>query len=220
MKGRERVWLSLPCGQVPPCHEPIAMYEDVQGDFFAAAACTPVPLLIINSMLQIPSSIRAVICDVDGSWSSSLMWYGPQGESLKPFHVRDGHRMVAARRAGLVVGVCSGRESAPLQCRVTDLGLSPLFFGVADKVACLQAWCADSGVSMSQICMVGDDEPDRELIGHVGCFVAPADADPRILRRAHQVSRYSAGQGVVAEVLESWMRQHGHWPPSSTGAVL
>lgn len=165
-------------------------------------------------MLHLPPTIRAVICDVDGSWCSPLMWYGQEGETLKAFHVRDGHRMVAAQRAGLLVGLCSGRDSAPLRRRADDLGLSPVFLGVSDKVAVLQQWCAQAQITMQEICMVGDDEPDRPLISMVGCFVAPADADPRILRRAHLVSHYAAGQGVVAEVLESCLRQRGAWPPS------
>lgn len=164
-------------------------------------------------MLDIPSCIRAVICDVDGSWCSPLLWYGPEGECLKPFHVRDGHRMLAAQRAGLVVGLCSGRESSTLRRRADDLHLSPVLLDVRDKGAALREWSQQAGMSLDQICVIGDDEPDRPLVTMVGCFVAPADADPRILRRAHCISRYAAGQGVVADVLESWLRQHGQWPP-------
>ena len=52
----------------------------------------------------------------------------------KLFHVRDGHRMVTALAAGLRIGVCTGRDSAPLRRRVQDLRLDPLLVSVPIKL--------------------------------------------------------------------------------------
>ena len=60
------------------------------------------------------SNIRAVVLDIDGVLTDGRIGYGGSGgsEEIKFFHVRDGHGIVMARRAGLKVGILSGRSSS------------------------------------------------------------------------------------------------------------
>ena len=43
------------------------------------------------------ATIKAVVFDVDGVLTDGGLWYGPTGEALKRFDVKDGHAMVLAR---------------------------------------------------------------------------------------------------------------------------
>lgn len=174
--------------------------------------CHGVPGRIVPTMW---SAIQAVICDVDGSLCGPLLYYhgAGQGESLKAFHVRDGHRLVWARRSGLPVGLCSGRESAALRERAAELHLEPVLVGVADKLSALRAWATAAKVPMTAIAFVGDDYPDLPLVGAVGLFIAPVDADKAILRRADYITHAAAGAGAVAEVVEKVLISRGAWPP-------
>ena len=55
-----------------------------------------------------PAEIALVVLDVDGVLTDGRLWYGPDGESLKAFHVRDGHGIKMLVAAGVGVAVISG----------------------------------------------------------------------------------------------------------------
>jgi 3-deoxy-D-manno-octulosonate 8-phosphate phosphatase (KDO 8-P phosphatase) len=171
------------------------------------------------------SHIRALICDVDGSLCSPHLWYGnelpaerapAQSEAGKFFHVRDGHRIVNALAAGLRVGVCTGRDSAPLRRRAQDLRLDPLLFSVPDKVVAIAEWGQSVDLGLDEVAFFGDDYPDFCLLGQVGLFISPADADPSLLRRADWVTKAASGNGAVAEIIEAILKAQNRWAPGGT----
>ena len=47
------------------------------------------------------AAIRLLVLDVDGVLTDGRLYFGPRGEALKVFHVRDGHGIVQLRRAGV-----------------------------------------------------------------------------------------------------------------------
>ena len=66
--------------------------------------------------------IRAVVLDVDGVLTDGRAGYGA-AEEIKFFNMRDGHWMKLAMRAGLKVGLLSGRGSEANRKRAAELGL-------------------------------------------------------------------------------------------------
>ena len=64
--------------------------------------------------LQNISEIKAIVLDVDGVLTDGRIGYHDNGNEIKFFHVRDGHGIVLARRAGLRVGILSGRRPSGL----------------------------------------------------------------------------------------------------------
>ena len=82
-----------------------------------------------------PSDIRLVVLDVDGVLTDGRLYFGARGETLKVFHVRDGHGIVQLLRAGLEVAVISGRRSAMVRVRCRELGVRYVYQGVRDKLA-------------------------------------------------------------------------------------
>ena len=46
-----------------------------------------------------PASIRLLVLDVDGVLTDGRLYFGPRGEALKAFHVRDGVGIKQLRRA-------------------------------------------------------------------------------------------------------------------------
>ena len=59
--------------------------------------------------------------------------------------------------------------------------------------------------------MMGDDEPDLDLMDHVGCSACPADAVPRVKSLVDYVSTKNGGQGCIREVIESKLMLDGTW---------
>jgi 3-deoxy-D-manno-octulosonate 8-phosphate phosphatase (KDO 8-P phosphatase) len=91
------------------------------------------------------TAIRCVVFDVDGVLTDGRIILGSEGEELKAFDVRDGLRMVLARRSGLKTAIITGRSSGAVARRARELGVDHLFQGADDKVAAgLAAAVADA----------------------------------------------------------------------------
>jgi 3-deoxy-D-manno-octulosonate 8-phosphate phosphatase (KDO 8-P phosphatase) len=159
------------------------------------------------------AKIRLLVLDVDGVLTDGRLLYGPVGEEVKRFDVRDGFALVAARRAGLAVAVISGRASAAVTRRMTELGVAEVHQGVDDKRRCLDDLCARLGVTRAQVAAMSDDLPDLPLLREAGLALAPADAAAEVLGVAHWTSRRPGGRGAVREAVELLLGARRAWPP-------
>lgn len=146
--------------------------------------------------------VRLLVLDVDGVLTDGRLYYGPRGEALKVFHVRDGLGVKLLAAAGVTVAVISGRRSSMTARRCRELGVRHLLQGVADKVAAFQRLREQLGVSPAVCACVGDDVPDVPLMREVGLSFAVADAHPRARSAAHVVTRLPGGSGAVREVCD------------------
>ena len=92
-------------------------------------------------MIKLPARLTArlarrlelLVLDVDGVLTDGSLWFGARGETVKRFHVRDGHGIKLVAAAGVQVAVISGRRSAAVTARCRELGITLLQQGVADK---------------------------------------------------------------------------------------
>ncbi|MFO1394385.1 MAG: HAD-IIIA family hydrolase [Steroidobacteraceae bacterium] len=146
--------------------------------------------------------IRLLVLDVDGVLTDGRLYFGPDGESLKVFHVRDGAGVVAAVRAGIVVAIVSGRESAAVSRRAAELGIRHVRQGIADKSAALEALQRELGVAVEETACVGDDTPDLSMFARAGLAFAVSDAHPDLASAAHWTTAAAGGRGAVREVCD------------------
>ena len=146
--------------------------------------------------------IRLLVLDVDGVLTDGRLWFGPDGEALKAFHVRDGVGIKAALGAGIEVGIISGRRSAAVERRAAELGLRHVRQGCEDKAEALRTLAAAVGVPADATACIGDDTPDLPMMALVALPVAVADAHPDVLAAARHVTRAAGGAGAVREVCD------------------
>jgi 3-deoxy-D-manno-octulosonate 8-phosphate phosphatase (KDO 8-P phosphatase) len=166
-----------------------------------------------RSALGRAARIRLLVLDVDGVLTDGVLVYGASGEETKRFHVRDGLAIQAARRAGLEIAVVSGRASAAVTRRMSELGIVEVHQGVADKESLLRGLLARLGVKAAETAVMGDDLLDLPLMRIVGLAMAPSDAVPEVRRAAAWVSRAAGGHGAVREAVELLLRSRKVWPP-------
>jgi len=157
------------------------------------------------------SRIRLFLVDVDGVLTDGGIIYDIDGREIKRFHVRDGHGIKMLQRAGVEVGIITGRTSEVVAVRAKELGISLVLQGVGDKVAAWREILADKGVSPGETAYVGDDIVDVPLMRRVGFSAAVADAESYVRETADFVSTRSGGQGAVREVIEFVLRSSGAW---------
>jgi 3-deoxy-D-manno-octulosonate 8-phosphate phosphatase (KDO 8-P phosphatase) len=150
----------------------------------------------------VPRGIRLLVLDVDGVLTDGRLWFGPDGEALKVFHVRDGYGLKAVQRAGIEVCVISGRSSAAVERRCRELGIRHVRQGVEDKVSAFREILAELGRTPEQAACIVDDTPDMPLMALCALPVAVADAHPDVLAAARLVTRAPGGQGAVRELCD------------------
>jgi 3-deoxy-D-manno-octulosonate 8-phosphate phosphatase (KDO 8-P phosphatase) len=157
-----------------------------------------------KDLLARAARIRLVLLDVDGVLTDGRIWYGPEGEALKAFDVRDGHGIVLVR-AHVDFGVISGRPGKATEKRLEELRFKHAIFGERDKLAGY-ARLAHLGVPDEAVAYMGDDVNDVPLLARVGLAACPADAHPEVRRRVHLVTAAPGGRGAVRELCELLLR--------------
>ncbi|HTN51799.1 MAG TPA: HAD hydrolase family protein [Anaeromyxobacter sp.] len=157
-----------------------------------------------RALLARAARIRLVLLDVDGVLTDGRLYYGPEGEALKAFDVRDGHGIVLLRDH-LDFGVVSGRPGEASRRRLEELRVKHLVFGERDKLAGY-ARLAHLGIPDDEVAYMGDDVNDLPLLARVGLSACPADARPEVRAAVHLVSRFPGGRGAVRELCDLILR--------------
>ena len=153
-----------------------------------------------QALLARAAKVKLLALDVDGVLTDCRIWYGPEGEALKAFHVRDGYGLVLLRKH-VDLAVISGRPGKATKARVEELGFKHVVFGQADKLAGY-AQLAHLGLADDEVAYMGDDVNDIALLQKIGLSACPADAHPEVRSRVHFVAENAGGFGAVRELCE------------------
>jgi len=155
------------------------------------------------------ADVRLVITDVDGVLTDGGIWYDPNGESLKRFHVRDGMGIKMLQACGVEVAVVSGRDSATLRKRVQDLGIDRYDFAVKDKAKACRQLMEQAGVPAFNTLVIGDDSIDLPAFSACGVSVAVADAPDYVKQAATITLTKAGGQGAFREISDRLLAAQG-----------
>jgi 3-deoxy-D-manno-octulosonate 8-phosphate phosphatase (KDO 8-P phosphatase) len=157
----------------------------------------------------VAARVRLAAFDVDGVLTNGQLFLGPDGEEYKVFNVRDGHGLVMLRDSGMAIAIITGRRSAVVAARMTELGIEYVYQGQQDKLAALAELEARLGLTPAEVCYVGDDLPDVPVLRRVGLPVTVADGHPCCVEVARYRTRAAGGCGAVREVCELLMSARG-----------
>lgn len=155
--------------------------------------------------------VRLFLLDVDGVLTDGGIVFDGDGREFKRFHVRDGHGVKLLQRAGVEVGIITGRTSQVVNVRAKELGIALVRQGATDKVAAWREILREKGISAAETAYVGDDIVDVPLLRQVGFAAAVADAEEYVLSEADFVSSRPGGHGAVREIIEFVLRSSGAW---------
>lgn len=161
-------------------------------------------------LLEKAARIRLLAIDVDGVLTDGRIYYDGSGNELKAFHTRDGYGLSALRRHGLLLAFITGRSSAMVERRASELGIHHVFQGRDDKQRALSELLEATDVPKEAVCYAGDDWLDLPVLGRVGLAVTVADADEEVRRRVHWVTSRNGGCGAVREICDLILRAQGH----------
>jgi len=146
--------------------------------------------------------IQVLVLDIDGVLTDGKVTLDDSGRELKTLSYRDIDAVFLAQRRGLQVVLVTG-EAVPLVDTIARrLEISHVYRGAKDKCQALRSVCTELGVSLQQVCYVGDSQRDADALAMVGLGLAPSDAIRAAQVAAHRVLQHQGGDGAVAEAVE------------------
>jgi YrbI family 3-deoxy-D-manno-octulosonate 8-phosphate phosphatase len=158
------------------------------------------------------SRIKAVVLDIDGVLTNGLIGYsGFSDHEIKFFHVRDGHGIKLAKRAGLKVGALSGRTAEANKRRATELEFDFFYQGKKDKKAAFEILLKEQNLKASECLYIGDDVVDIPILKQVGMSVTVADAPEYMDGYCDFRTKLKGGEGAAREVIEIILKEKGQW---------
>jgi 3-deoxy-D-manno-octulosonate 8-phosphate phosphatase (KDO 8-P phosphatase) len=164
--------------------------------------------------------IKIILFDVDGVLTDGAIWIFPvpvtsNGATTsrmieaKGYNAHDGTAISLARLGGLKCGVITKRVSETVAMRARDLKLEFIYQGQAFKMKPIREIVAKEGVTLDEICYVGDDVIDLPAMREVGFAVAVANARERVKAEAHYVTPSAGGHGAGRDAIEFILEAKG-----------
>jgi len=156
--------------------------------------------------------VKLFLTDVDGCMTDGAMYYSANGDELKKFCVYDGMGMVLLRKAGVKCGILTSETTEIVVRRASKLKLDYLRMGVGahndkTKLEAAKEICAEMGIGLDEVCYVGDDINDLDLLAEVGLAACPQNARPEVKRVPNiLVLEHKGGDGAIREICERIMR--------------
>lgn len=147
--------------------------------------------------------IKVILTDVDGVLTDTGIYYGPQGEALKRYSVRDGMGIERLRKyAGIETIIITGENSATVKSRAEKLKMQEFYLGVKDKTEVLEIIKKKNGFVKDEIAYIGDDSNDYDVIQQCGFTATPNDGMNFIKEVVDYVCETKAGYGAFREFAE------------------
>ncbi|MDR1683718.1 MAG: HAD hydrolase family protein [Candidatus Symbiothrix sp.] len=155
--------------------------------------------------------IRAIVFDVDGVLSPDFIPLHPSGEPMRIINTKDGYAMQLAIKQGIILGIITGGETSAVRKRFESLGFQYVYLKARYKMNEFRDFLQKTGLQPEEVCYVGDDIPDYEIMEIVGLPACPADAVPEIKAVSKYISLKNGGQGVGRDVIEQVLKAQDKW---------
>lgn len=157
------------------------------------------------------AKIKLLLLDVDGVLTNGQIIYDNQGNELKAFDVKDGHGLKMVQRAGIRVGIVTGRNSIVVSRRAQELGIEILYQGALRKLEPYLEILSEQNLLDEQVAYVGDDIIDLPILQRVGFSATVADAIPDLFPYVDYIATRPGGGGAVREICDLLLRASGQW---------
>ena len=155
--------------------------------------------------------IKLFLTDVDGCLTDGGLYYTAEDHVMKRFCVYDGLGMVRLQQIGVPCGILTSETSGIVKKRAEMLHLDYLYLGVGSQInksgttkrQAAQEICDKIGISLAEVCYVGDDVNDIDLLEAVGLPCCPPNARPEVKAVKNiRILNTPGGQGAIREICD------------------
>ena len=152
--------------------------------------------------------IKALIFDIDGVLSLSVINMDKEGNPIRTTCVKDTYAIKIAQSKGLKLAIISGAYNDFVKHRFIYLGIKDedIFLNSVRKTIDLQYYMNKEHLVADEILYMGDDTPDIEILKNVGFPCCPLDAVQEVKDVCCYISKYNGGCGCVRDVIEQVLK--------------
>jgi YrbI family 3-deoxy-D-manno-octulosonate 8-phosphate phosphatase len=155
-----------------------------------------------NKRRKIPGKVSLLVMDFDGVLTDNRVWVDENGLERVASNRSDSLGLSILRQKTRVQPVVISKETNPVvTARCKKLNLE-VYQGIMDKASLLRDLLSEKKVSPAEAIYIGNDVNDLPCSPLVSCFIAPADAQPVVLRVADHVLTCKGGHGAVRELCD------------------
>jgi 3-deoxy-D-manno-octulosonate 8-phosphate phosphatase (KDO 8-P phosphatase) len=148
-------------------------------------------------------NIKLIVFDIDGVLTDAGMYYTESGDELKKFNAKDGLAIRHIKQRGIQTGIIShGFNTNLIGRRAERLHIELIEVSQAPKKESLARWCEKLAITNEQVCFIGDDVNDEDILRTVGFSACPADAVDAVKAIVHVVLSKKGGEGCVRELID------------------
>ena len=146
------------------------------------------------------NAIKLLILDVDGVLTNGWLIYGLNHLDLRCFNSQDGTGIRLLKAVGIETVLVTIMPSDAVKRRAHEMGTD--LHIVNPKIKVLDRIIEKYQVSLTEVCYVGDDVVDLEIMELVGLPVAVANATTPVKAVAGYTTLNRGGEGAVREVTD------------------
>jgi 3-deoxy-D-manno-octulosonate 8-phosphate phosphatase (KDO 8-P phosphatase) len=166
----------------------------------------------VQKAIEKAKRVKLVAHDVHGVLTDNTFFCDVEGRRKYSFLHQDGFGHLSFKRLGIEVAFLdtTSLDDEGLY-RARELKLEKHYYKVGNKMAKLEELQQELGISAEDVCYVGCDITDINIMKRIGLAVAPADAIDEAKKVADYVTIAPGGRGVIRELCEFILKAQGRW---------
>ena len=157
------------------------------------------------------TKIKGVVFEVDGVLSTDISPIHPSGEAMRVINTKDGYALQLAVKQDIILCIISKCDTLAVRKRFEGLRFHYLYLNSKDKMNDFNDFLRKTGLQPEEICYVGNDIPDYNVMKLAGFPACSADAVPEIKVLAKYISPRNGGHGVARDIIEQILKAQDKW---------
>jgi len=162
-------------------------------------------------LIERSKAVRILFSDVDGILTDGRLVYGTDQIETKEFNVRDGLAVKLWRGCGYPFGLITARQSEAVMRRASELSVDHLIQKQPHKLQAIIETIKPLGLSLEEVCYIGDDLHDLSAVKAVGLGATVADAAEEVIDMADFQTDSKGGFGALRELVQTILKAKNEW---------
>jgi len=147
-------------------------------------------------------SCRLLVLDFDGVLTDNKVYVDENGKEMVMCDRGDGLGIeLLKQKTDIGIVIISKEKNKVVAMRAQKIGVECMQ-GVDDKLSIIKRYIAKKGLSVKEVCFVGNDVNDIECLKNVGLSVAVRDSHSEVLKNVDYITLADGGRGAVREICD------------------
>jgi len=153
----------------------------------------------MNRNIDILKRCKFFVFDFDGVMTDNRVLVLQDGTEAVFCNRSDGLGIEIIKKAGYSMLILSSEVNPIVEPRAKKLGVE-VIYGSKNKKTSLKNYCDKHNINLKDVCFVGNDINDLEVMLTVGYAISPSDAYDEIREISHYITKSKGGEGVIREL--------------------